>query len=89
MLYSRLRQLRMGPIGRKMSEIRWEVESLRATAFYRAGKTPIDVSGLWELLMHRQPDQVSSRPHERIQVAEGTFGGNDKQLRCAIGPERG
>ena len=71
-----------------MSEVRWEAESLRATAFYRADKVPNDVSRLWELLMHRQPDQVSSRPNERIQVAEGTFGGNEKQLRCAIGPDR-
>ena len=38
--------------------------------------------------MHRQPDQLSSRPNEQIQVAEGTFGGNEKQLRCAIGPDR-
>ncbi len=38
--------------------------------------------------MHRQADQVSSRPNERIQVAEGSFGGSEKQLRCTIGPDR-
>jgi hypothetical protein len=71
-----------------MSEVSWQAESLRATAFYNVGNTPSDVNRLWELLMHRQPDQVSSRPNERIHVAEGTFGGNEKQLRCAIGPDR-
>ena len=71
-----------------MSEFSWQAESLRATAFYKVGDTPSDVNRLWELLMHRQPDQVSSRPNERIHVAEGTFGGNEKQLRCAIGPDR-
>ena len=71
-----------------MSEVRWEAESLRATAFYGAGETPRDASRLWELLMHRQPDQVSSRPKERIYLAEGSFGGSGKQLQCAIRPER-
>jgi hypothetical protein len=71
-----------------MSEVRWEAESLRATAFYPAAETPSDVSRLWELLMHRRPDQLSSRPNEGIHVAEGSFGGSEKQLQCTIRPER-
>ena len=71
-----------------MSEIRWEAESLRATAFYNVGDAPEDVERLWDVLMHRRPDQVSSRPNEGIQVAEGSFGGSDKQLQCTIRPER-
>ena len=71
-----------------MTEVRWEAESLRATAFYPDGEAPSDVSRLWELLMHRQPNQVSSRPKERVHVAEGSFGGGGKQLQCTIRPER-
>ena len=71
-----------------MSEVSWQVESLRATAFYNVADTPRDVNRLWELLMHRQPDQVSSRPNEGIQVAQGRFGGSERQLHCAIRPDR-
>ena len=71
-----------------MSEIRWQAESLRATAFYNVGDTPRDVDRLWGLLIHRQADQVSSRPNERIQIAQGGFGGSERQLQCAIRPER-
>ena len=71
-----------------MLEVSWQTESLRATAFYDFGDTPRDVSRLWELLMHRQPDQVSTRPNDGIQVAQGTFGGSEKQLQCAIRPDR-
>ena len=38
--------------------------------------------------MHRQADQVSSRPSERIQVAQGGFGGSERQLQCVIRPDR-
>lgn len=71
-----------------MSEVMWEVESLRATAFHEAGDTPADVTKLWELLIHRRPDQISLRPNEGVQVAEGPFGGRDKHLRCTIRPQR-
>lgn len=71
-----------------MSEVKWEAESLRATAFYNVGDAPEDVERLWGLFMHRQPDQVSSRPNEGIHVAEGSFGGSEKQLQCTIRPER-
>ena len=71
-----------------MPEVKWEAESLRATAFYNIGNTPQDVTQLWMLLMHREPRQVSIRPTEGLHVAEGPFGGNEKQLQCAIRPER-
>ena len=71
-----------------MSEVSWQVESLRATAFYNVGDTPRDVNRLWELLMHRQPDQFTSRPSEGIQVAQGGFGGSERQLQCQITAER-
>ena len=40
------------------------------------------------MLMHRQPDQLSSRPNEGIQVAQGRFAGSEKQLHCTIRPDR-
>ena len=67
-----------------MPEVSWQVESLRATAFYNVGDTPRDVNRLWELLMHRQPDQFTSRPSEGIHVAQGRFGGSEGQLQCQI-----
>ena len=71
-----------------MSEISWQTESLRVTAFYRVQDTPGDVNRLWGMVRHRQPDQVSSRPNEGIQVAQGRFGTSDRQLQCAIRPDR-
>ena len=72
----------------KMLATRWEVESLRVTTFYRAGDVPSDVARLWQLMTHRQPEQVSSRPAEGLHVAEGPFGGVTKRLQCAIRPDR-
>ena len=71
-----------------MPEVKWEAESLRATAFYNIGDAPQDVTRLWELIMHRGPEQVSSRPNEGLHIAEGPFGGSEKQLQCTIRPER-
>ena len=71
-----------------MSEVIWQAESLRATAFYTSGNAPSDIARLWQLLMHRQPDEVSSRPNERLQLARGPFGGSERQLQCAMRPER-
>ena len=69
-------------------EVKWEVESLRATAFHQVGGSPHNIDQLWNLVMHRRPDQIVSRPGEGLQVAEGSFGGSDKQLQCTIRPER-
>ena len=71
-----------------MSQVAWQAESLRATAFFNVGDTPDDVAQLWQLLMHRQPDEVSSRPNERLLLARGAFGGSERQLQCAIRPDR-
>ena len=72
----------------KMSEISWATESLRATAFHNIGETPKDVTQLWELVRHRSPEQVSSRPAEGLHVAEGSFGDSGAKLQCSIRPDR-
>ena len=71
-----------------MSKVDWQAESLRATAFFKTGEAPNDVARLWQLVMHRQPDEVSSRPNERLQLARGAFGGSERQLQCAVRPDR-
>lgn len=71
-----------------MPEISWQVESFRATAFYDVGKTQFDASKLWSSLVHRQPDQLSSRPNEKIQIAQGRYGGNEKYIQCTTRPDR-
>ena len=71
-----------------MSEVVWQAESLRATAFYNAGNAPTDVARLWQLSVHRQPDEVSSRPNDGIQLARGPFGGSERQLQCVIRQDR-
>ena len=38
--------------------------------------------------MHRRPEQVLSRPEEGVHVAQGPFGGSEKQLQCTVRPER-
>ena len=38
--------------------------------------------------MHRRPEQVLSRPEEGVHVAQGSFGGSEKQLQCTVRPER-
>ena len=71
-----------------MSQVIWQAESLRATAFYNVGDAPSEAARLWQMLMHRQPDEVSSRPNERLHLARGAFGGSERQLQCAITPDR-
>jgi hypothetical protein len=71
-----------------MTLVIWEAESLRATAFYNVGTAPRDVGRIWELVTHRRPEQVLSRPSEDIHVAEGPFGGSEKQLQCTARPDK-
>ena len=71
-----------------MDQVLWQVELLRATAFYSPDNLPSDVTRVWLSAQTRQPDEVSSRPNEGIQLAQGSFGGSDKQLQCAIRRDR-
>ena len=54
----------------------WRAEILRATAFYGMNESVSDAAGVWEVVMGRSPDRVSSRPREGIQVAEGGIQGS-------------
>jgi hypothetical protein len=54
----------------------WRAESLRASAFYAANEAVSDAAQVWEVVMGRAPDRVSSRPREGIQTAEGSIQGD-------------
>lgn len=60
-------------------EDRWNVESLRATAFQHFD-SEIDLSQLWEDAVGSPPDQVQSRPKEKTMQCLGRFKENELRL---------
>ena len=63
----------------------WRAEILRATAFYNANESVSDAAQVWEVVVGRAPDRVSSRPREGVQAAEGGVQDNVLVVDSQIG----
>ena len=66
--------------------VRWQVESLRATTFHVPGAYVAVSTDTWEQVIGEQPDQVLTRPRQRVVQQSGTF--EDKQLALVARQDR-
>lgn len=64
----------------------WQVEQLRVTTFHVNGVGDLDPLQMWKKVIGNAPEQVNTRPKDRIIQAHGPFDG--KQLTLVTRPGR-